>query len=236
MTQEATNKGPAERYIAWLREQEAPERTVKRRARLLWMLADALDGENRLLTVTGEEILQAVSARLAKYKDAALNWNADLNTFFGFLAREGLRGDNPLERDTGKKIEVKEGSGIRTRNAGPELDKLRDEAILALLRETDIYPGELCLLTVGRYDRILARLIPEPGRCVLLNRFAAERLEEYLDALGSRARLKANTPLFIQLDRGAALPESHYWGLIRQDMRLAGTALPALTHTAMSHY
>jgi site-specific recombinase XerD len=225
-TKMTKEQGPVGRYAAHLREQEVLERTAKRRIRRLWELADALGGEGRLLTASAEEILPAALARFSRSKGDILEWYTDAGAFYRFLVREGLRKDNPLEKEAeGAKAGGR--SVRRTGNLGLEFGQLRDDVILTLLRETDIRPEELCLLTVKGYDRAQARLTPEPERRVLLNEFAAWRLEEYLDVLSGYVRLRETTPLFIQTGAGAALPESHYWSLIRRDLRLADTEAPA---------
>jgi site-specific recombinase XerD len=107
----------------------------------------------------------------------------------------------------------------------PKLERLRDSLIMTLLRETDIRPAEMSLLTAGNCDRRRALLEPEPGRRVMLNGFAARQLEEYLAAIDSYARLTPASPLFVEMSTGALLPESYCWDLICRDLRLvAGTA------------
>jgi site-specific recombinase XerD len=219
--------GPVDRYISRLREEEAPERTVKRCARLLWDLAEAVGGEDYLLSVTEAEIRNAISARLPWKKDVILIWYAEVKDFFSFLVQEGLRKDNPLERDavelhSNETFDMRQARNKLVRNATLEFNQLRDSVILALLRETDIRPLELRLLSLACYDRNLARLLPAPGRCILLNECVTELLEEYIVVFSSYVKLADAFPLFIDMENGYALPESHYWNLIRQDLRIAG--------------
>jgi site-specific recombinase XerD len=225
--QEAAKGGPIQRYIALLREQETVDWRIKRRARLLWCVAETLGGEDRLLSATGEEIQRAVSARVAQKKDAVLNWHTDMNAFLDFLVREGLREENPLAAALPAPTGA---AGLRRRRSrstlheAQELEDLRDRVILTLLRETDIRPDELRSLTVGCCDPDRARLSPSPGRRVLLNGFALRLLNEYLAALHSYATTPDTAPLFINAQTGAPLPESHCWSLIRSDLRLAASA------------
>ncbi|MDR1132394.1 MAG: hypothetical protein LBL15_08250 [Oscillospiraceae bacterium] len=223
--------GPIERYASLLRARGRAESAVRRRTQLLWHVAEALGGETRLLTAEDKEIQRAVSARISNRKDVLISWYTDVSAFMDYLVQEGLRKDNPLTRGTASAFP--EGvTGIRKRRNKmmlrdmPEFVRLRDSTILTLLRETDIRPAELQALTAGCYERKQAQLEPAPGRRVLLNGFAAERLAEYLEALRAYARPDDSAPLFIDADSGSPLPNGHYWRLIRGDLRLASASLP----------
>jgi site-specific recombinase XerD len=119
-----------------------------------------------------------------------------------------------------KKPRITEGKRRRRLWEWTELARQRDQVILALLRETDILPGELWSLRVMDYDRERLRLKPDGGRYIALNAFAARTLDEYLERLYASGGTDGASPLYPDED-GRPLTEEHCWALIRSDMKLA---------------
>jgi site-specific recombinase XerD len=210
-------------YEAWMTERGRAEGTARKYARIVRATLEFVEGWGWFLTATREDALALIGLWKSRKRETPTEWRVSVSSFFSFLVAEGLRADNPL-------AELPPATS-KTVRAGwpatpvPEFERLRDRAALMLLMTTDLRPEELWCASVGCYRQSLARLTLRTGRRVLLDGPTARALEEYLALPRGSARnpepLTPYSPLFVDPHSGGALPENHYWTLIRQNLRLA---------------
>jgi site-specific recombinase XerD len=208
--------------LVWLRARRLSEGTVAAYANVLRTAAEMAGGEAALSAADCEDI-HALHARwISEARPQNSIWHPAVNNFFRYLVASGLREDNPVgtARDHPEKEERER--QLPSLTAQPELERLRDRAILTLLAETDLRPDVLRTLTVGCYDRKLGRLRLKGGR-VSLDGNVARALEAYLFFPRDTVP-EPEEPLFADTGSGGALPEAYFFALIRRGLRLAELA------------
>jgi len=165
---------------------------------------------------------------------------SSLKTFYGYLKWSGERGDNPASEVPGPRMADRKPEHLHvseverllhTAVAGrSDFQRLRDHAIMELLYATGIRRAEVASIRIHDVD-LRNRVIEVTGkgnkkRTVLMNKAAAQALEQYL---GVRPRTDDQS-LFVGR-HGRHLTPKHVWRIFRDLYDASGLQKHATPHT-----
>ncbi len=200
-------------------------------------------GNGRLAKATMSDIRQYVMYQAGERKVDARTIRRRLScikTFYGYLKWAGQRSDNPAAEVPGPRMADKKPEHLHvseverllhTSIAGrSDFQRLRDRAIMELLYATGIRRAEVASIRIHDVD-LRNRVIEVTGkgnkkRTVLMNKAAAQALEEYL---GIRPRTQ-DQALFVGR-HGKELTPKHVWRIFRDLYEVSGLQKHATPHT-----
>jgi site-specific recombinase XerD len=214
------------RYEAWLRDQGKTDSTAHRYATHVRRAAETMAGGMDGLAAATEEELKMLVAACIHRRVWITTWRPAISFFYRFLIHAELRSDDPVTPSVLDLLTVAQTTrrALQDRTVA-DFERLRDEVIFTLLTSTDLKPSELRVMAVGCYSRRRSCLNVGPRRRVYLTEDMAKALEEYLacprGTEDAPVPLSTDSLLFPSLQTDGMLPQSHYWDMVRQALRLA---------------
>ncbi|MFU8855780.1 MAG: site-specific tyrosine recombinase XerD [Deferrisomatales bacterium] len=196
-------------------------------------------------TARGRDVLSWLKAQRARGLSARTTARrlSALRAFYRFLVREGLAGENPLERLESPKLwktlprtlSAEETRALVESPRSQDPQGLRDRALLELLYASGLRVSEAAGLTLDRVELSLGfvrplgkgskeRIVPVGGR-------ALEALRDYLEQ-GRPLLLKGRRDGHVFLSRfGRRLSRQSLWKRVKQAARAAGVSSSVSPHT-----
>jgi integrase/recombinase XerC len=234
--------GSIKRFIAYLEtERHYSPYTVVSYGRDLVFLADFLRGKKPDRGAAREYLVRLEKNRFSRRSIARKISSA--RSFFRFLVREKLAGQNPFEGLLTPKLPRKLPNFLYPEEAARLLDLpdtssplgLRDRAILEVLYGTGLRVTEICRMNLGDIDfeekeiRVLGKGNKE--RIVIFGRLAAEAVRNYLQNGRTKiARAEKLNALFLS-QKGGRISPRQIERIIRSYARRAGLQKKVTPHT-----
>ena len=222
-------------YLRWWKLQARSEATVRNYVYALRRFAVHLGGEDRLARATRDELEEWLAGRLDEVSAATVSVEyRAVRSYFGWLADEGERVDNPAKGLRGPRVvetpvpvadELTYKRLLATTKGSSLLDR-RDAVILALLWHGGLRRGELvvCDVTDVDLDAGVVEIPTTKGgrpRRVALHPEAVGLLDRYL-----RRRGPDDGPLLLA-ERGGRLTSNGIGQVLHRRGEIAGVTVSA---------